>query len=182
MLDAITEKIRKNVAVLVCDSHRGLVYYARWSGWKVQRCQAHLIFALAGRRSRSQWSRHQKEGERIYQLVKIIFATRKRKVLNDALTEIEALGWETNSRILKKVIGGFVNSFEEYRTSLNTPQLNIPTTNNAMESFFSQFQELCHRARGFSSAQSLTFWATTFAKYKKQITCNGPRYQPIKRR
>jgi hypothetical protein len=180
VFDTIPAEIRKRAAVLVCDSHRGLVYYARWSGWKVQRCQAHLIFALAGRRSRSHWSRHQKEGERIYQLVKIIFSTRKQKALNGALIEIEALGWETNSGMLKHVISGFVRSFDDYRTSLKNPHLNIPTTNNAMESFFSQFQELCHRSHGFSSVQSLAFWATAFAKHKKFITCNGPRRQPIK--
>jgi transposase-like protein len=180
VLDDIPEETRKKVAVLTCDSHKGLVYYARWSGWKVQRCQAHLIFALAGRRSRSHWSRHQKEGEQIYQLTKIIFTTKKLKVLNSALTKIEALGWETNSRTLRSIINGFVRSYEEYRTSLENPCLNIPTTNNAMESFFSQFQELCHRARGFSSVESLTLWATAFAKHKKQITCNGARRQPIK--
>ncbi len=180
VLDTVPMEIRKKVAVMVCDSHRGLVYYARWNGWKVQRCQAHLIFALAGRRSRSHWSRHQKEGERIYQLAKIIFTTQKQKVLNEALDEIDALRRETNSKILKRIIGGFVRSFDEYRTSLENPHLNLPTTNNAMESFFGQFQELCHRARGFSSVKSLTLWATAFAKHKKYITCNGASHQPNK--
>jgi hypothetical protein len=180
-LNVIPLRVRKNVAVLVCDGHRGLVIYARWSKWLVQRCHAHLLLAISGRRSHTPWGRHQKEGKQLHDLAVTILTTSHHEVLKQAIADIEMMGWETKSRQLQHIISGFVNTLEDYRTYLIHPVLHIPHTNNAMESFNSQFQELCHRARGFSSAGALTEWITAFTKHKKRITCNGA-HQPIKRR
>lgn len=180
-LNAIPPCARKNIAVLVCDGHRGLVFYAKWNGWLVQRCHAHLLLAISGRRSHSPWGRHREEGKRLHQLAITILTTNYEKTLKQAITEIEAMGWDSSSRILQRVINGFMNAINDFRTYLAHPELHIPSTNNAMESFISQFQELCHRARGFSSADALSQWVTAFVKYKKRITCKGAR-QPKKRR
>lgn len=172
-LNAIPDGIHSAIKVLVCDGHRGLVYYARSSGWHVQRCQAHLLFAISGRRSRSPWSRHRQEGGELYGLAKAIFRETDTAALAAEINAIEARGWETKSPGLRRIISGFVNAVEDYRTYLRHPELDIPTTNNALESFISQFQELCHRARGFATTHSLTGWVRAFAQYKKSITCNG---------
>lgn len=180
-LNALPENIYKHTKILLCDGHKGLVHYAHLCGWEVQRCHAHLIFAITGRRSRSPWSRHRLEGERLYKLAKIILVTRSKQKLLSVLNELEEMGWATSSPQLRHVISGFVTSVGEYRTYLKTATLNVPTTNNALESFISQVQEMCHRARGFSSMSALKFWVTAFAKHKQRITCNG-FYQPNKRR
>lgn len=180
-LNALPENIYKHIRILLCDGHKGLVHYGHLCGWKVQRCHAHLIFAITGRRSRSPWSRHRTEGERLYKLAKIILVTRNQQKLLSALNEIEAMGWTTSSHQLRHVINGFVATVDDYRTYLTFPALHVPTTNNALESFIGQFQELCHKARGFSSIKALKLWVTAFAKYKQRITCNG-FYQPNKRR
>ena len=177
VLNSIPDNTWKNVKILVCDGHRGLVNYAHHEKVEVQRCQAHLIMAIAGRRSRSPFGRHRNEGDRMYNLAKTIFRTTDPQELKYALDTIEAMGWETKAKELKTVISGFVKSYHEYRTYIKYPKLRIPTTNNAMESFIGQFQEICHRARGFSSPDALFLWITAFAKHKKEITCNG-FYQP----
>lgn len=176
-LNALPDDVYSTIKAIICDGHRGLVHYAQGSGWHVQRCQAHLLFAISGRRSRSPWSRHRAEGQRMYDLAKYIFVVTEPAALATAINTIEAMGWETKSRQLRRIISGFVNAVEDYRTYLKHPELDIPTTNNALESFISQFQELCHRARGFATIHSLTSWVSAFSKYKNHITCNG-FYQP----
>src|SRR3989344_588302 len=173
VLNTIPDGIHPAIKALVCDGHQGLVYYARWSGWYVQRCQAHLLFSISGRRSHSPWGRHRQEGRELYDLAKSIFKETDAAALAAMLNTIEVLGWETKSPQLRRIISGFVNAVADYRTYLEHPELDIPTTNNAMESFISQFQELCHRARGFATIHSLTGWVRGFAKCKKHITCNG---------
>lgn len=170
-LNGIPDEIYKNITVIVCDGHRGIVGYARGTGKLIQRCQAHLLFALQGRRSRSQWSRHRKEGERIYRLAKDVMVTTDKVTLKNFIDELETLGWQTHSIQLKKIISGFLESVNDYRTCLE--YLNVPGTNNAMESFIGLFQELCHKARGFSSPEALKFWIIAFVKHKDRITCNG---------
>lgn len=180
-LETLPLNMRKNIKILICDGHRGLIYCARWNGWRIQRCQAHIIFAISGRRSHSFWSFHREEGRKLYALAKTIITTKSSRKLSQAIHDIEIMRQNTSSPILKRVLRGLIRSVGDYRTCLDYPELNIPTTNNAMESFLSQFQELCHRARGFSSVESLKLWITAFAKYKKHITCNGS-HQPKKRR
>lgn len=175
VLNAIPDDIYPAIKAIVCDGHRGLVYYARRSGWHVQRCQAHLLFSISGRRSQSPWSRHRREGRELHELAKSIFKETDATALAAAVNNIEVMGWETKSPQLRRVISGFVNAVEDYRTYLEYPGLDIPTTNNALESFISQFQELCHRARGFATIRALTVWVNAFTKYKKRITCNGSR-------
>lgn len=180
-LGTLSLNMRKNIKILVCDGHRGLIYCLHRNRWRIQRCHAHIIFAISGRRSRSLWSFHREEGEKLYALAKTIITTRNSRKLSQALHDIEIMRQNTSSPILKRVLKGLIRSAGDYRTYLDYPKLNIPTTNNAMESFLSQFQELCHRARGFSSVESLRLWITAFTKYKKHITCNGS-HQPKKRR
>lgn len=180
-LNGVPDNLFKNTTILVCDGHKGLVFYAKWNKWLTQRCQAHLLFAISGRRSRSPWSRHREEGEKMYKLAKVILSTTDNQILKQAIDEIEVMGWQTKSKQLRKIINGFLESVDQYRTYLSYPNLNIPTTNNSIESFNSLFQEFCHRARGFASSDALNLWITAFAKNKKRITCNG-YYQPIKRR
>lgn len=177
VLNAIPDDIHANTKALVCDGHIGLVHYARWSGWHVQRCQAHLLFSIAGRRSRSPWSRHRDEGEELYKLAKIVLSETDEKTLIEACIAVEVMGWETSSRQLSKIISGFMKSIDDYRTYLVYPELDIPKTNNPMESFISQFQELCHRSRGFATVKAISRWAAAFTKHKKHITCNGS-HQP----
>lgn len=177
MLDALPPSLHTIIVVLVCDGHRALVYYARSHRWLIQRCHAHVLRALSGRRSHLPWSRHRKEGQQLRHLALTILTTSDPQKLSCAIMDIEAMGWDTHSPILQKVINGFVNAVDDYRTYRTHPEFHIPTTNNAMESFISQFQELYHRARGFSSSAALAEWIVAFVKHKRFITCNGT-HQP----
>lgn len=173
VLNGIPDQIWKNIAAIVSDGHRGIIDYAHYNNVKVQRCQAHLLMAIAGRRSYSKWSRHRDEGEKLYRFTQIMFGTRDEEEFRKAMIALEEMGWLTKSVQLKKVISGFLTSAHEYRTCLKYPELNIPSTNNAVESLISRFQELSHRAHGFASIEAFKIWIIAFVKFKRKITCNG---------
>jgi len=174
--DALRSSVTARIAALVCDGHRGLVFEARWRHWHLQRCHFHLIAAIQGRRSRWGTSRHQQEGERLYALVRTLLITRDPTVRTDRINELEVFGWDTHSPQLKKIIQGFLNNLDDYRTYLEYPGLHLPRTSNTVEVFFSFVEELCHRAHGFATPHALHQWIVALAKYKAKIKCNG--YQP----
>lgn len=176
-LDTIPSQIKQRIRALVCDGHRGLVYYAMRRHWLIQRCHFHLLAAIGGRRSRSRRSRHKVEGDRVYALVKRVLSENDEKTIPKLLLQIDDEALNTSSPELRKYLRGFLNCWEDFRSYLYHPKLNLPTTNNTAESLAGCFTELLHRARGFSTLASIEKWFAAFAKYKKTIKCRG-RNQP----
>lgn len=171
--DQLPKDVLSRIIALVCDGHRGLVGEAYWRNWHLQRCQFHLIAAIQGRRSRWGASRHRAEGERLSGLVSLILTAPQSDIVREAVNELEALGWQTRSPQLKRILQGFINHSDDYRTYLRHPELNLPRTSNAAEVFFSLVEEICHRARGFRTVRSLDRWIEAVAKHRQHITCNG---------
>jgi hypothetical protein len=178
-LDTLPEPLRARVRVIVCDGHRGTVNYAKQAGWLIQRCHFHLLAAIQGRRSRFAKSRHREEGERVHKLVNTALYHHDESIVRKALCEIDDLAISTTSPQLRKVLDGFVNNYEDFRTYLHHTDLNLPTTSNTAESLIGMIHELCHRMRGFSSTGAFKKWTEALLKYKQTITCNG-RNQPRK--
>jgi len=169
--------VRRRILALVCDSHQGLVSVASRSHWFLQRCNFHIIASIQGRRSRFAASRHRPVGERLYRLTSQILTIKDQHVVNKLITEIESIGWETDSTQLRKIISGFVAHADQYRTYLSHPELRLPRTNNTCETLIGGFQNLTHRMRGYSSARSFRQWLDAYLKNRKTVTCN-PSDQP----
>lgn len=179
-LEELPHKVRSSIAALVCDGHGGLVNCARKYGWLIQRCHFHLIARLQSRRSKWRTGRHQEEGKRIYSLVKRVLTIKNKKAILRALMELEEIGWLSSSPEIGRTLSGFVKNYEDYRTYLKYPELNLPKTSNTAESFIGCIRKLCQRTRGFASLYSLKEWIEALIKYKKFIKCNGVRNQPNK--
>lgn len=175
--ETLPRKLMSRIVALTCDGHTGLVNEAKWQGWLLQRCHAHLIMRIQGRRSRWYSSRHRAEGEELYKLTKQILTEPDESKIFPAVSRIEEIGWQMPSKDFKKTLKGFVNHFRDFRTYLIHPELNIPTTNNTAEAFNGCVQELVHRARGFRSRRSLENWIAAIIKFKKTIKCSG-KHQP----
>lgn len=171
-LNTLPPSIITRSKAVVCDGHKGSVNWAKRQRLVIQRCHFHLIAAIQGRRSRWGKSRHREEGERVYALVIQALAATDEQMLLSTLYAIEDIALSTSSKQLQHILTGFVSSYEDFRTYLYRPELNLPTTSNAVESFISCIEELCHRARGFNNARSLKKWVTAFVKHKKTIVCN----------
>lgn len=174
-LATIPEITQRHIQAVVCDGHRGIVYYAKRQGWLIQRCHFHLLAAIQGRRSRWIRSRHRIIGERLYRLASLVLTTPDPSQVLPTLTELETIAWDTTSCVLRKVLLGFVNHAEDYRTYLRHPELNLPRTSNAAEALIGMIRHFCHRARGFRTRHSLEQWIAALIKHKRVMTCNGTR-------
>lgn len=169
--------VQRAVRVLVCDGHRGLTDHAKHQGWLLQRCHFHLIAAVQGRRSRWGKSLHRAEGEQAYRLVKTALTTFNDDELLRSLRSVEDLALSTTSPQLRRILLGFRNASEDYRTYLNHPELHVPSTSNSAESFFSLVEQFCRRTRGFVSTDSFMRWLTALAKNKQVIACRERNQQ-----
>lgn len=174
-LGTIPEAVHNRIRAVVCDGHVGLVNYAKWERWIIQRCHFHLIAAIQGRRSKRRWSRHRAEGTQLSQLVHAVLTGPEGTALLPILTALEELGWDTRSPQLRRIIAGFVNHYQDYRSYLIYPELQLPRTTNAVESLIGMVHSLRHRARGFRSINSLQQWTAALIKHKRTMTCNGYR-------
>lgn len=172
-LETIPPDALKRVKALVSDGHRGLMREAMWRGWLIQRCHIHLIMAIQARRSRWAMSRKRSEGEELHILTNCVLTDPCQKKVTQALTRIEEIGWMTKSKMLKKVLQGFVTSADDYRTYLNHPELNLPTTSNTAESLNALVDDLSSRARGFRTVTSLNAWIIALCKERGTIKCRG---------
>lgn len=176
--DTLPEDTQKRVLALVCDGHRGLVYSAKWRGWKLQRCHFHLLKNLTVRRSTKSTRGNAQIGTKILALTQIVLTTKNKEKLSHATNQLEAIGWEAKSGSLGIVIAGFLNHLDEYRTYLLFPELRLPRTSNSAESFIGGLQKVFSQAHGFSTKKSFSAWTEAYVKWRKKITCNPSDYQP----
>lgn len=172
-LDTIPKDILLNIKAIVCDGHLGMLTYAKRKHWLIQRCQFHLIASIQGRRSRWGKSRHRKEGDDVYKLVKQVLDADVDADIDSLLTQIDNLALSTTSPELRKVLRGFVNHAEDYRIYHYHPALRLPRTNNTGESFIGCIESLLHRMRGTSTTEAMMKWVEALVKFKKTILCNG---------
>ena len=175
-LETIPPDALLRVKALVSDGHRGLTSFATRHDWFIQRCHIHLIMAIQSRRSRWAMSRKRTEGEELFMLVNCILKSPSAQEAKGAISRIEEIGWLSSSKMLKKVLQGFVTSTEDYRTYLNHPEFNLPTTSNTAESLNALVDNLSSRARGFRTVDSLNSWIIALCKERGTIKCRG-KYQ-----
>ncbi|KKT29200.1 MAG: hypothetical protein UW17_C0041G0007 [Candidatus Nomurabacteria bacterium GW2011_GWD1_44_10] len=175
-MEAVPSVVLLRVKALVSDGHCGLTSEAMWRHWHVQRCHIHLLMAIQARRSRWSMGRHQAEGNELHRLTQCVLNNPNKQEASQALSRIEEIGWTTKSKMLSKVLLGFVTSSEDYRTYLAYPELNLPATSNTAESLNALVDSLVLRARGFRTVASFDAWIIALCKDRKTIKCRG-KYQ-----
>lgn len=171
--DQLPYVTKSSIIALICDGHRGLISVGQRNGWLIQRCHFHLLAAIQGRRSRWIRSRHRALGELIYKLAHEVLTNPDESKIVGALIRLKQIAFNTSSPTLRKILSGFVSYYEDYRTYLNHPELKLPITTNSAESLIGSVRDLCYRARGFRTLNSLTEWIEALLKNKRNITCNG---------
>lgn len=172
-LDQLPGTIKLRLRAIVCDGHIGPINWAKQHKLLIQRCHFHLLAAVLGRRSRSKWSRHREEGERIWRLVRLCIETKDEEEAKNLVYRIEDEALNTTSVQLRKILRGFVHYYEHYRIYHYYPALQLPTTTNAAESLNACVKDLQYRMRGFATIESFKKWLTAILKFKKRIKCKG---------
>lgn len=170
-LQALT--VLPSILALISDGNLGLVALGREYGWQVQKCHFHILAKIQGRRSRWIRSRHRDMGELLYLLVKNALTNPNEDRAAESILELGVLSQDIGSVQLRKYLRGFIKHYQDYRTYLHHPKLNLPTTSNSAESLISGLRNLYYKAHGFRTIESLKLWTHAFLKYKKTIACNG---------
>lgn len=169
-------EVHTRIGALVSDGHAGLVNHAKRQGWLIQRCHFHLLARLQGRRSRWRSGRHVAEGQRIFSLTRQILTVTDAAALPPVVNALEEIGWTSSSPEIRRVLSGFVNHVDDYRTYLRHPELRLPTTNNAAETLIGLVEAVMRHARGFRNAAVTHEWVTVVVKTRSSIRC-APKNQ-----
>jgi len=175
--DSLPKPVVKNIIAIVSDGHKGLVALAKINGWLMQRCHFHILSHLQGRRSKGRFSRHRQVGEEIFVLARDILTNRCEENIKESMHKLKRIHDESGSPVLKRIIRGFLRNHKQFRTYIDHPDLNLPTTSNSAESMISCVRNLLRRAKGFRTEASLKEWIEGLVKCRKRIKNNGS-HQP----
>lgn len=172
----IHQTILIRIKAVVCDGHRGILLGARDRAWIVQRCHFHLLARIQGRRSRFATGRNKKEATDIFHHVGVVLKSIDNKQVQKSLNLLEEIGWLSSSKEIRTVLKGFATNYQDFRSYVKYPELNLPTTNNTAESLASVIGHLKIRMRGFPTMNSFVKWIIALLKFRQTIQCN--KYQP----
>ena len=172
----INRPILTRIKAVVCDGHRGILFEARDRKWMIQRCHFHLLARIQGRRSRFATARHREEARKIFHHLGIVLKSLDKKQIQNSLNILEEISWLSKSKEIRTVLRGFTTNYNDFRSYIMYPELNLPTTNNTAESLASVIGHLKIRMRGFRTMNSFAKWIVALLKFRKSIKCN--KYQP----
>lgn len=170
---------KSRIIALVCDGNSGLVAFARHNNWLLQRCHAHLRRFLNNYLRTGPRGTQRELAKEVHNLVTIILTCRDRLTVARSALRLREIYHIAKSRGIRKVISGFIKHIPEYRTYLEYPDINLPTTTNAVESLNNLVRGLQRAARGFCSPQSFLNWVSAVLMTKNTMVCNG-KFQPKK--
>lgn len=164
---------QKRIVALVCDGNSGLVSVAYQNKWLVQRCHVHLRRFLNNYLRTGPYSTRRMLAYETHALITTMLTCRDRMTVARGALRLREIYHATKSHGIRKVISGFIKHLREYRTYLECPQYDLPTTTNAVESLNSMIRDLQRRVRGLRSPTSFLKWIHALLLNKKTIVCNG---------
>lgn len=174
----IPQDVKIRIKALVCDGVHALARIAFYEGWILQKCQFHLRAKIIRYCSPRKSGKQPKFAKELLKLTNIILTTKKEESLNRAIIRLTILKQKISAKSFRTIISGFIKNYEDYRTYLKYPELNLPNTSNSIECFIGQIRNLQRKAKGFRSEKSLKNWIETYCKFKKKVTCNPKIYIP----
>ena len=172
-LQTIPPALRMRIGALVCDGGTGVISLAHRNGWLLQRCHFHLLSAVQNYLTTGPRSKNRPFAQEIMREVQKALTTSTEEAARDPLAHLAVIRATTRSRGVRRVLGGFLLHWREYRTYLARPEWLLPTTSNTAESFIQCVRDLMYRCRGFRTKEKCIMWITALAAHKKTIRCNG---------
>ncbi len=177
VIEGIPTHIRGRIVGLVCDGLSGMEGRGQRRGWVVQRCQFHYLKTI--QRFRGLKNRFVKEKllrEEIYTTIRHALLTLDESAAEKLRMRIEHLS--DDSRCPKWVgvhCRELLRHWASFRAFSTHIEINLPTTNNCMESLCGVIRNRLYLARGFKTPSSLMRWVTGVICVQRKIKCNGFR-------
>lgn len=169
--------VHKRIVALVCDGAPSLVSHARNYGWALQRCHFHLLAELQHCASIGPRSNHRREARMVhFHIRRVLKSTDMTRVMRSYCV-IKKIFCTTRLVNLRTVLSGFLRNYQDYRSYICEPGLNLPNTSNSAESFIGMIRRLQRKAHGFSSVTSLSIWIEAFCKHRQTILCKRSDHQ-----
>lgn len=175
--EKLPKVVLKNIVAIVSDGHKGLVAVTKQNNWLMQRCHFHILAHLQGRRSKSQFSRHREVGIELFKLARDILENPNETEIQKSMIRLKEIEKQSSSPVLRRIIRGFLRNYQQFRTYLIYPELNLPKTSNSAESLISCVRNLLRKAKGFRTETSLKEWIEGLVKSKVKMKNNGS-HQP----
>ena len=169
IINQLSPSIKKRIIVLISDGIRGIENVAEKNNWIFQRCHFHLLSMLQKMRGKRASTPGRLIREEIYNSVKLALSETSMRRLNILCRRLAVLAHtEGCPQRMKLTIRGFLRSLPEFRSYLDHPELNLPTTVNVMESIHSFVSK---KTKTVNIPKSWHIWAIACVRFKSKFTC-----------
>lgn len=175
MFSGIPEKAKTRICAIVGDNLRGMQKLAEVNNWLFQLCQFHMLIKLQVRRKGIS---HRLIGgslrEELYDLITCAMKSTDVDKFRSVIFRLEELvKGKCCTKRIRATVREFLSCVGYYRTYLDYPNLNLPTTTNTMESMGNLVRAMFRRSRAGSNPKSLLMWAEAMIRVKGKLVCNG---------
>jgi len=169
IINQMPPTIKKRIIALVSDGIRGIETIAENNGWIIQRCHFHLLSRLQKMRGKRASTHGRLVREKIYRLAKLALIETSSHRLNIICKRLAVLAQnEGCPKRMRMAVRDFLRRFQDFRSCLVYPELNLPNTTNVMESVNSFVKK---KASTTNTPKSLHKWAIACARLKSKFTC-----------
>lgn len=169
--NALPERIRKQIQALVSDGLPGFPELAARRGWVYQRCHFHLLASLVrGKGMRRYRTRGSEVRERVLESARTLIANLPKKHRHARAALKRYASDPSCPAYIRKHAKELLLREEDFRSYIAHPELDLPTTTNAMESSGKLVRSATRTAR---TPKSLLLRGTAFLRLKRSVTCNG---------
>lgn len=168
IINKLSLPLKKRVKACVSDGFRGSGKLIKENKWILQRCHFHFISQLQIRRGRRKNLKDKYIREEIYQTARKLLVAKGTKVLKEQLRKL--ISRSDCPGKLGSIIHEFLQDLDDFRAYRKYPRLNLPITNNTVESMNKLIRQQCRYLR---TPESLRLWVTTFIRMRPNIKCNG---------
>lgn len=169
IIEALPSSVKNRIVALVSDGIRGIETISDDHEWIIQRCHFHLLSPLQKRRGKRASTPGRLVRERIYCLVKQALKETSFSKLDSICKELAWLAKHPRCpKSMKMIVRDFLRRLSEFRSFLEYPDLQLPTTTNVMESINSM---VVYITRSVNTPGSWHKWATACIRAKSIFTC-----------
>ncbi|MFH1822276.1 MAG: hypothetical protein ABH830_01095 [Patescibacteria group bacterium] len=169
IINQLPLSIKKRIIALTSDGIRGIEQVAKRNNWIIQRCHFHLLSMLQKMRGKRASTPGRLIREEIYNSVKLALSETSQLRLNILCRRLTLLAENKQCPVrMRGAVRDFLRKLPEFRSYLEYPELNLPTTINVMESINSFVK---NKTRTVNSPKSWHKWAIACVRFKSKFTC-----------
>lgn len=169
VIDQIPISVKKRIIAIVSDGIRGIENIAESDGWTLQRCHFHILSRLQKMRGKRASTYGRLVREEIYNSVKLALTDTSARRLNILCRRLAVLAQEDGCpKAMRMIVKEFLRHLPDFRSYLDHPELQLPTTVNVMESINSFVRR---KSMTTNTPKSWHKWATACVRLKSKFIC-----------